>query len=101
MTALAIAGAIVGYLLIGCLIGRILYRLGYLKPKDRYFESDQVMLVMIIFLWAIAAPFALLGLAGWGLYKIVTLPTRPERIRATIERSQQRIAELERELDLR
>jgi hypothetical protein len=100
MSGLTIVG-IVGYLLVGCLIGRILYRLGYLKPKDQYFESDQIMLVMIIFMWAIAAPFALIGLAGWGLYKVVTMPTRPERIRARIERSQRRIADLERELGIR
>lgn len=95
MTTLAIVGIVVGYLLTGMIIARILYRFGW---ND---EDDAPLLILLVIMWAVALPFVILGLLGWGMFKVITMPTRPERIRVKIERSQARIVELERELDIR
>jgi Na+/melibiose symporter-like transporter len=93
MTTLAIIGAIIGYLLIGMIFARILYLAGWLN------EPHEPILAVIG--WAIYLPFVAFIAAGIGMHRLITMPTRPERIRAKIERTQQRIDQLEAELGLK
>jgi hypothetical protein len=83
---------VVGYLLIAVVVGRIIYRV---LPQPEGWGP-------LIFgvMWPFSVPlFALVGV-GYGLHRLMTMPSLGDRRRARRERLSREIAQLEREIGI-
>lgn len=87
MTALIIVGAILGYLAMAAATMRGTYLITGYKEGD---------LVMTGILW----PAVVVVGVFWGLHRLATAPTKQERLEARRDRLQDRISQLEKDLEI-
>jgi hypothetical protein len=95
-----------GWLLLGLILARVAYHKG-LFEEDDYFGDNVFITAVIIILAPLLAPLtaavAVVYYAGYGAYRLVTLPTRAERRQhrqATLERERQHVRAEARRLGL-
>lgn len=104
MISLAYLG---GWLLLGLVLCRIAHHLGFYEEFRDDTREAVFITVAIVFLAPILAPLALaattVGGAGYGIYRLVTLPTRAERRarrKASLEEERERVRADARRLGL-
>jgi hypothetical protein len=87
------AAAIVGYLLVALIVGRI-FSLSF--GIDRKDGEDLTILSVVMIFW----PLFVGGCAVYGLLQLVAAPPRRERLERRRKRTEEAIAQLEREVGL-
>jgi hypothetical protein len=81
---------IIGYLLVAVIVGRIIHRV---LPRPEGWEP-----LIFGIMWVLSVPiFALAGI-GYGMHRLMTMPSLKDRRQARRERLSREIAELERQL---
>lgn len=90
---------LLGYIAVGLACGRIYYLVALHPHADE--EEKFIFPIAWLILWPLGvACFAILATA-WGLGQLVSMPPRRERQQRKLQRMQDRISQLEEELNIR